>query len=240
MEQGQDAGAEGQAKPFALKDLELFMANAADAQKAFVAELPRGRYDIFLSHAAADATAVDALAAEMETLELKVYVDRLDDTLPDRSKVTRETAERLRTRMRACRMLVLAVTQHSVNSRWIPWELGFFDSAAGEIFVLPLAEAVREAGSGIEFLDLYTWLEPATAAKTLKTESERLRNVVHRQGEMQVTNEQARQIVEMGPQVLQHPQLALQWQAQILEATTKLQKAWWTMVMQQSWGWPQR
>ncbi len=135
-------------------------------------------------------------------------------------------------------MLMLAVTRHSANSRWIPWELGFFDGAAGEIFVLPLSDDVRNAGSGIEFLNLYTWLEPAAAAKTLKSESERLRNVVHRQGEMQVTNEQARQIVELGPQVLQHPQLALQWQTQILEATIKLQQAWW-IALQRAWGWPQ-
>jgi len=213
-----------------LNGLEPFLANAAEAYKAFVIDLPLGRYDIFLSHAAQDKELVDGLCAEMTALGLKVYVDRLDDTLPSRSAVTRETADLLRRRMRACRMLVLAVTEHSANSRWIPWELGFFDGAAGEIFVLPLTKGVRSAGPGIEFLDLYRWLEPATAAGTLKSESERLRNVVHRQGELQVTNEQARQIVEIGPQVLRHPELALQWQAQILEATFKLQNAWWVAL----------
>ncbi len=102
MARGQDTEPEGQAKVIALKGLEPFMADAAQAYKAFVAELALGRYDVFLSHAAADATEVDALAAEMRALGLKVYVDRLDDTLPDRSAVNRETADRLRERMRAC------------------------------------------------------------------------------------------------------------------------------------------
>jgi TIR domain len=231
MEQDREAAAAEQARAY----LKLPLEGLLEAYKGFVAELPKGRYDVFLSHAARDATQVDALCAEMRALDLRVYIDRFDDRLPTREAVNRETANMLRMRMRACRMLVLAVTEHSASSYWIPWELGFFDGAAGEIFVLPLTDNVRKAGKGIEFLDLYRWLELGTAAAMLKTEAARLRNVIHREGLVAVTNDQVKDIVEVGPQALRHPELALQWQRQIWEATAKLQKAWF-VAFQRAWG----
>jgi hypothetical protein len=231
MEQNRNAAAAAQAQAAFLK---LPLKGLLEAYRGFVAELPKGRYDIFLSHAADDATQVDNLCAEMTALGLRVYVDRFDDKLPSRAAVNRETAEMLRTRMRACRMLVLAVTKNSASSYWIPWELGFFDGAAGEIFVLPLTDNVRKA-EGIEFLELYRWLDWESAAATLKMEAARLRNVIHREGLVAVTNDQVKGIVEIGPQALRHPELALQWQGQIWEATAKLQQAWW-VELQRAWG----
>jgi hypothetical protein len=232
MEQDREGAAADQAKAAFLK---LPVESLLEVYQGFVAELPEGRYDVFLSHAAKDATQVDSLRDEMKALDLEVYVDRFDDTLPSRDAVNRKTAETLRTRMRTCRMLVLAVTEHSASSYWIPWELGFFDGAAGEIFVLPLTDKLRKAGKGTEFLDLYRWLDLETAAATLKTEAARLRNVIHREGQVAVTNDQVRDIVEIGPQALRHPELALQWQRQIWEATAKLQQAWW-VALQRAWG----
>jgi hypothetical protein len=81
-------------------------------------------YDVFLSHAAADATLVDAAAGRIAAAGIRVYVDRVEDAQLDRAAVTRATAELLRARMRRCRLLVLAVTRRSAASRWIPWELG--------------------------------------------------------------------------------------------------------------------
>lgn len=208
---------------------------AALQKKVFVAELPVGHFDVFLSHAADDEALVDQLHDEMEGLGLEVYVDRFDDKLPSRKNVNKSTADKLRKRMCNCRMLVLAVTPYSAKSRWIPWELGFFDGTAGEIFVLPLTEGVREAGPEIAFLNLYRWIDLATAAKTLDAEAKRLRNVIHREGEQNMTKQQAVEIVEFGPQVLRNPQLALQWQKQIWEATATLQQAWW-VVLQRAWG----
>jgi hypothetical protein len=139
--------------------------------------------------------------------------------------------------MRACRMLVLAVTEHSAKSRWIPWELGFFDGAAGEVFVLPLTQDLRKTSPGIEFLGLYRWLDASTAAATLRAEADRLRNVIHRRGELEVTGAQVNQIIEIGPQILRNPWLALQWQTQIVEATIKLQQAWME-ALQRTWTRP--
>ncbi|MFG1384334.1 toll/interleukin-1 receptor domain-containing protein [Xanthobacter versatilis] len=197
-------------------------------------ELPAKQYDIFLSHAAADAAEVDILKVEMTTLGLRVYVDRFDDSLPDRSFVDRETADQLRKRMRDCRILVLAVTAHSAASRWIPWELGFFDGTAGEVYVLPLKADVESGSPGVEFLGLYTWLDRGTAAATLLERSARARKVVHRQGEKEITNAQARHIEDFGPQMLRDPGQAMLWQRQILEATFKLQEAW-RVAIQRAW-----
>jgi hypothetical protein len=236
MEPDRDVEATDQGKYFRKLLNELPLEELAALQeKVFVAELPAGHFDVFLSHAADDATQVDQLRKEMKALGLEVYVDRFDDKLPSRNKVNKKTAATLRKRMRDCRMLVLAVTAHSATSRWIPWELGFFDGTAGEIFVLPLAEGVREAGPEVAFLNLYRWLDLATAAETLHAEAKRLRNVVHRKGEQNMTKHQAEAIIDVGPQVLRNPQLALQWQKQIWEATLELQKAWW-VALQRAWG----
>lgn len=78
------------------------MEGLLEAYESFVAELLRAATTCFLSHAADDATLVDALRAEMTALDLKVYVDRFDDALPTRDAVDRKTANMLRTRMRAC------------------------------------------------------------------------------------------------------------------------------------------
>src|SRR5690348_1280121 len=196
MEQDRDGAAADQAKAVLPK---LALEGLLEPYRGFVAVLPEGRYDVFLSHAARDAAQVDVLRDEMTALDLRVYVDRFDDSLPSRDAVNRETADILRARMRACRMLVLAVTEHSASSYWIPWELGFFDGAAGEIFVLPLTGKLPKAGEGSEFLHLYRRLDLQTAAATLKAEAARLRNVIHREGQVAVTNDQVRDIVELGP-----------------------------------------
>src|ERR1700683_4543553 len=56
-------------------------------------------YDIFLSHSFDDAEAVYGVKQMIEALNLRVYVDWIDDPTLDRGKVTVKTAAVLRERM---------------------------------------------------------------------------------------------------------------------------------------------
>ena len=60
----------------------------------------------------------------------RVYCDRYDDPELDRSKVSAATAEVLRDRMRVSNAMIYVVTANAHASKWMPWELGFFDGVS--------------------------------------------------------------------------------------------------------------
>jgi hypothetical protein len=184
-------------------------------------------FDVFLSHAAADAELVDEAAQRLKDAGISVYVDRTEDTQLDRSAVTRETAAVLRRRMRACRILVLAVTKRSARSRWIPWELGYFDGHAGEVFVYPLDHDVRSYGTGQEYLDLYDRLEPESAATTLNARLTLLRGALFRKADAAATIDYGKHLGGQLPQLMYDPSAALRMQSEVLNAWVTLCTSWW-------------
>lgn len=98
-------------------------------------------FDIFLSHASEDEVLIAGVQALLEEQGLSVYVDWIYDQQLDRSRVTAATADRLRARMKSSRYLLFASSRSSPSSKWMPWELGFFDGRRPEhIGVLPLVE----------------------------------------------------------------------------------------------------
>src|SRR5471032_1856330 len=58
------------------------------------------KFDIFLSHASKDADLILGVKAILENLGYKVYVDWIEDSQLDRTRVTPDTADLLRVRMR--------------------------------------------------------------------------------------------------------------------------------------------
>jgi len=116
----------------------------------------KDRYDIFLSHAMRDAGLVLGVKSVLEAAGKTVYVDWIGDPKLDRNAVTGETAEMLRQRMRKSDALFYLHSRHSLASRWMPWELGFFDGLNGNVAVLPLIPPSGELDfSGQEYLELY-------------------------------------------------------------------------------------
>lgn len=117
-------------------------------------------YDIFLSHSFLDAELIEALKEEFEGLGLKVYVDWIEDRQLDRSAVTSETAKTIKERMKCCKSLIYAFSDNSSKSKWMPWELGFFDGYKGIVAVLPVVETPTssEAFVGTEFLGIYPYI----------------------------------------------------------------------------------
>lgn len=117
----------------------------------------RRHYDVFLSHRYVDRDAVAAFKRRIESeLGFSVYVDWLDSPTLDRSRVTPETAEYLRRVMRKCSCLIFYVGSNAPESKWMPWELGFFDGRQGSRRI-----AVYNPGGGAalpsqqEYLGLY-------------------------------------------------------------------------------------
>jgi len=120
-------------------------------------------YDIFLSHSFKDAHFVLALKMELAGMGYSTYVDWVDDKQLDRSKVSKETASLLRKRMQTSKSLLLVSTENAHLSKWVPWELGYFDGFNDKVAILPLIESEFPGDSyyGQEYLSLYPYVTKA-------------------------------------------------------------------------------
>lgn len=116
-------------------------------------------YDIFLSHSSSDATLVAGLKLEIEDLGYSVYVDWIEDPKLSRKDVTRETALVLQARMKQCSSLIYAFSENASNSKWMPWELGYFDGIKGAVAVLPISIDSKSSFKGSEYLGIYYYIQ---------------------------------------------------------------------------------
>lgn len=116
-------------------------------------------FDVFLSHSISDAKLVLGVVALLQTQGLRVYVDWIVDHEMDRSKVTPATAERLRKRMRQSSSLIYAHSSAAASSKWMPWELGYFDGFKSAVAVLPIVRTEQTTYSGQEYLGLYPYID---------------------------------------------------------------------------------
>lgn len=119
-------------------------------------QIMQSRFDIFLSHAVRDSELVLGLKEILEATGRVVYIDWIDDPALDRSQVSGRTAEVLRRRMRESDSLLYLHTRYSQVSRWMPWELGFFDGLKGNVAILPvIPDGGRLDFEREEFLQIY-------------------------------------------------------------------------------------
>ena len=128
------------------------------------AEFSYGKnYDIFLSHSFSDAEKILKIKRIIEEMGYRAYVDWIDDKQLDRSKVSKETAAILRSRMKNCNSLFFITSDNSSSSKWMPWELGYFDAFKGLVAILPIREddAVTSSFNGQEYLGLYPYVDKA-------------------------------------------------------------------------------
>ena len=116
-------------------------------------------YDIFLSHSYIDKEKIASVKYYLELLGLSVYIDWIDDKQLARNSVTKETAKRIKTRMKKCKSLIYVFSNNSDSSKWMPWELGYFDGIKGRIAVLPITMfSNNNAYNGTEYLGLYPYV----------------------------------------------------------------------------------
>jgi hypothetical protein len=127
---------------------------------------PAQEYDVFLSHASEDAAIVLGIYEILTGRGLKVYVDWIDDAQLDRSNVTAETADLLRERMRSSKSMLFITTKNSAESKWMPWELGYFDGhRKGLVGILPVMNSEYDSFNGQEYLGLYPRVERLPLAR---------------------------------------------------------------------------
>lgn len=113
-------------------------------------------FDVFLSHSIADAEIVLGIKQLLEESGLKVYVDWVEDAQLDRRAVTKETAAVLRQRMRQSKSLIYLSSGNSNSSKWMPWELGYFDGFKPDcVAIMPVLDSPTDTFKGQEYLGLY-------------------------------------------------------------------------------------
>lgn len=116
-------------------------------------------YDIFLSHSFRDKDLILGIAELFETFDYTVYLDWREDSRLDRATVNRETANTLKRRMSNSSALFFVPTDHAIESKWMPWELGFMDGKNGKAAVFPVTQV--DSGSsdyrGQEYLGIYPY-----------------------------------------------------------------------------------
>lgn len=113
-------------------------------------------FDVFLSHSVKDAEIVLGVKSILEAQGLKVYVDWAVDSSVSRDTVSAETAEMLRVRMKQSKSLIYIATGNSTDSKWMPWELGYFDGqSSGSVSIMPILDYESSSFNGQEYLGLY-------------------------------------------------------------------------------------
>lgn len=120
-------------------------------------------FDVFLSHSMKDEKVILGLYLRLKSMGSSVYVDWIVDPQLDRSKISSDTAERLRTRMRQSKTLIYAHSVNASDSKWMPWELGYFDGFRSAVAVLPIATTGKETAVGQEYLGLYPQIDVSGA-----------------------------------------------------------------------------
>lgn len=117
---------------------------------------------IFLSHSSKDRELAQGLVYYLASLGISVYVDWNDSDLP---RVTnRETAEKLKEKIKDNRLFMILATRNALESKWVPWEVGIADQCKGEssMLLVPVADASGRF-EGSEYLQLYRRVETAAA-----------------------------------------------------------------------------
>lgn len=131
-------------------------------------------FDIFLSHSYKDKEIIPYLKKELESMGYSVYVDWLNDKFLSRDEVTSDTAKVLQTRMKQSKSLFFATSENSSNSKWMPWELGYFDGIKDKkVAILPINtnnNFVDDTFEGQEYLGLYYYVSFNKASKHFENE----------------------------------------------------------------------
>lgn len=113
---------------------------------------------IFLSHSHKDKDIVERAALFLLSQGVYVYVDWKDASMPPITSA--ETANQLKMRIRICDEFVVLASNNALDSKWVPWELGFADAAKGmpKVFIFPVADN-DGTWKGAEYFDLYQKIE---------------------------------------------------------------------------------
>lgn len=113
----------------------------------------RGLKTVFLCHSHDDKALVKGVVHLLEGSGWNVYIDWEDDSLP--SIPDKETADKIKQKIKELDYFIFLATGNSMSSRWCPWEIGYADGvkAISRILILPVTDGNKVHGS--EYLQLY-------------------------------------------------------------------------------------
>lgn len=117
----------------------------------------------FLCHSHRDRTLVEGLIQLFKEEGLHLYVDWMDNEMPETTNG--DTARQIKNRIRESDMFLFLATPNSLASRWCPWEIGFADGVKQheKIMVIPTTENGKFYGN--EYVDIYRRIERANDGK---------------------------------------------------------------------------
>lgn len=114
---------------------------------------------VFLSHKHDEVIELKRIAAVLEKLTSYLYVDWLDDSMPETTNG--ETAKKLKDKIKKYDKFILVATDRAIESKWCNWELGYGDAQKymdEKIALFPLKQENRE-WSGNEYMQIYPTIE---------------------------------------------------------------------------------
>jgi hypothetical protein len=116
--------------------------------------LQAGKQTAFLSHSHKDSALAKGLQGFLQSKAWLVYIDWEDLSMP--SKPNRETAQKIKDKIKRFDWFFYLATANSASSRWCPWEIGYADGVKDidKIVIIPTRDSAGR-NHGNEYLDLY-------------------------------------------------------------------------------------
>lgn len=93
-------------------------------------------YDLFLSHSSLDSAILLETKAILNSADVNVYIDWVCDKNSLKRKLTNvNTANVIIERLKSSKSLMYILTSASLDSKWTPWELGYFHALKNKICI---------------------------------------------------------------------------------------------------------
>ena len=115
---------------------------------------------VFLAHSHEDEELIENARLLIASQGAKIYVDYKDPSMPPITSP--ETAKLLKERIKACKKFIMLASNNALESKWVPWELGFADSARliNNVAIFPVVDR-DSVWKGNEYVGIYQRIEKA-------------------------------------------------------------------------------
>ena len=136
-----------------------FSAHSEEVAKSLIYESTqiKSHYDFFLSHSSADMNVINGLYRELVGQGFSVFVDRIDA----KGTAIEAMADKLKSAMNKSKYILYVHTHNSKNSKWTPWEIGYFDGKRNGMCCVFVISDDGKPYKGQEYLGLYLQLNYA-------------------------------------------------------------------------------